>query len=148
MSDPFGFKKAMGANDSAKALAKQAVDEMKANGTLKSHAVLIYRCEDKRRCAMLYVYSINGNRVVHQPRYKLSQEINQRESVQAAREKHTEDGERKWKEDSFPLSLAAGLLSLQCDHCRAWIDVETINADIAAATRRQTTITLKNGTVR
>lgn len=148
MSNEIGLNEAVGANEAAMALARQDVDAMKSAKTLKSQAVLIYRCENRKRCALLYVYSINGNRVVHQPRYKLSDEVNQRESVQAARDKHTEDGKGKWKEDSFPLSLARGLLRLQCDHCRAQIDVTTIEADLAAATRKPTTITLKNATVR
>lgn len=147
MSD--GWNEVVNASESAQAFARQVVDALKSTGSLKSRAILIYRCENrKRQCALLYVYSINGIRIVHQPRYKLSDEVNRRESVQAAREKHTEDGNRRWKEDTFPLSLAKGLLSLECDHCRSRVDVTTIESDLAAATRTPTTITLKNGTVR
>lgn len=115
---------------------------------LAKRATLVYECDNDRKCVLLCVLTISGVRVVYQPRYKLSDKVNQRESVQAARDKHTEDGDRRWKAGSFRLAQAAGWLSVQCDHCRAKIDVKSIESDYAAATRMPTVIKLSNGDVR
>ncbi|WP_019969342.1 hypothetical protein [Mycobacterium sp. 141] len=97
---------------------------------------------------MLYVFVAEGGPFVHQPAYKLSDAVNQRETVEAARAGHTIDGNRRWKPATFLLTEAAGQLSLECDHCRAKVHVDSIAADIAAATRQPSEIQLSNNTVR
>ncbi len=123
------------------------VAAMKTSGTLAKRATLIYRCQT-RSCPMLYVFVTAGERFVHQPRYKLSDEVNQTESVEAARAKHTVDGDRRWKADTFALAQAAGVLRLECDHCRAQLNVESIEADCRAATRQPTTIQMAHNELR
>jgi hypothetical protein len=114
---------------------------------LRKRATVIYQCETCS-CAMLYVFTVGGRLFVHQPRRKLSDAVNQRESVADARAKHTADGDRRWLPETFALSQAGGYLSLECDHVRAKRHVDTIAAEVAAATRRPTTITVPNGDMR
>lgn len=113
----------------------------------RKRATLIYECTG-RKCALLYVFTAHGRRFAHQPRYKLSAEVNQQETVEAARTRHTLDGNRHWKADTFPLSAAAGVLRLECDHCRAQLEVGTIEADVRGATHLPTTIPLHHNQVR
>lgn len=123
------------------------VAAMKATNTLDKRATLIYRC-NSRACPLLYVFTADGRRFAHQPRYKLSDDVNKRETVAAARAKHTIDGDRRWKAETFPLAQAGGHLSLECDHCRVKVHVDSIEADITAATRLPTTIRLGHGDMR
>lgn len=123
-----------------------AIDALPSRGK-RRRATLIYQCAT-RKCPLLYVFSSNGRSFAHQPRYKLSDAVNQRETVAEARDKHTVDGERRWKAETFPLALADGLLSLECDHCRAKVRVETISSDTSVATRQATTIDLRHNEVR
>lgn len=137
---------AFAAADALKGRCDALVEEMKVSKTLTKRAALIYRCET-RGCALLYVYNASGVLFAYQPSYKLSREVNERESVAEARAKHTRDGDRHWKDDTIPLDLAGGTLSLECDHCRAKVHVETIATEVAAATRLPATIKLPHNSV-
>jgi hypothetical protein len=114
---------------------------------LSKRATLVYECESPC-CAMLYVFRIDGLLIAHQPRYKLSPTVNERESVQAARDRRTFDGNNHWKSETFPVSEAARVYHVQCDHCRAQVRVASIVDDARAATRQPTTIKVRNNEVR
>ncbi len=105
---------------------------------LAKRATVVYRCS--RGCVMLCVLTVDGRRFIHQPRYRLSPAINERETVAAARAKHTVDGERRWQAEAFARTLAAGELSIECDHHRAKLDVDQIDSDCRTATRQPTEI--------
>jgi hypothetical protein len=127
--------------------ASELIAALQKTHTLDKRATVIYRCQT-RNCVLMYVFVTRGLHVVHQPRYKLSNEVNQRESADTARARHTLDGDRRWKEETFLLRQADGQLSLQCDHCRAKVQVDSIASDVAAATRQPTEIKLANNAVR
>jgi hypothetical protein len=124
-----------------------ALEATSSRSKLSKLATVIYECET-RGCAMLYVFNNAGRLYIRQSRRKLSPAVNREESVPAARAKHTVDGDRHWQKEAFALSQAGGYLSLECDHVRAKVHVDTIAADVAAATRQPTTLVVPNGDVR
>jgi hypothetical protein len=134
-------------NDGDAAAIIAALEATSSRSKLTKLATVIYECET-RGCAMLYVFNNAGRLYIRQSRHKLSDPVNRQESVPDARAKHTIDGDRHWQGQAFELSQADGYLSLECDHCRAKRHVDTIAADVAAATRQPTTITVPNGDVR
>jgi hypothetical protein len=109
-------------------------------------AVIVYRCP--RGCVLLAVFRYDGRHFGYKPRVKLSDAVNQANSVAAARAKKTIDGDRRWRAYAFPLSRAGGLLSTDCNHVRAKVDVETVERDLAAATRQREAIPLSHNEVR
>lgn len=125
----------------------ETVERLRKTRTLHKRATVIYRCTNRNH-HLLYVFRIHGQYVVYQPPYKFSDEINERESVPAARSRLTVDGDRRYQRSTFLLAQAAGHLSVQCDDCQAKIRVDSIAADAAAATRQPTEIRLANNSVR
>lgn len=113
---------------------------------LRKEAVLVYHC--RRGCALLLVFTIDGRRFAYKRGVKLSEELNLQTTVQAAREKGTRDGNRRWRPYAFPMSLAGGWLLAECTHVRAQVDCETIDADMRSATRQPTLIQVTHGEMR
>lgn len=88
-------------------------------GTLRR---LTYRCPD--RCLPLDAIGIMGTVLLHQKRFKQSDEVNRRRSSAAGRAKNTYDGENHWHVRHFWLERSAlahpedpgSRLGIQCDH--------------------------------
>lgn len=113
---------------------------------IAKQSVVVYRCP--RGCTLLCVLVIEDRRFGYKPAAKVSPDVNEANSVPAAREKSTFDGDRRWRPYPFPMSLAGGLLLAECDHVRARVDCDTVDADLRAATHRPHTIKLSHNEVR
>ena len=113
---------------------------------IAKQSVLVYRCA--RGCALLCVLVVDGRSFGYKPAVKRSTELNERNSVQAARETKTTDGERRWRSYPFPMSAAGGWLLAECDHVHARVDCDSIDADIRSAPRRGHTVHLSHNEVR
>ena len=91
------------------------------------HRRLTYRCTS-HKCLLLDVIDAGPlGIIVHRPRYKYSDTVNQKQSSDAGRKANTIDGNRRWKAHTFNIAqsgLAASLIdtddigdmSLSCDH--------------------------------
>jgi hypothetical protein len=84
---------------------------------------LQYRCTS--RCLLLDAIEAGESVLLHQKRYKNSDEINLRRSNEAGRARNTFDGDNHWKPRSYwigqsalahPEDLPEPRISLQCDH--------------------------------
>lgn len=103
----------------------------KSAGKLSSHRILTYRCQD-RRCLLLDVLQLPAGLLVHQPRYKVAPKLNEASSNPEGRARNTEDGDRRWKGQTF-LSADARGYSLHCDHITDHhLAQEVFDADLAA----------------
>ncbi len=110
-------------------------------------ATLVYRCP--QGCTLLCVFRYDGRLFGYKPAVKMSDAVNQANSVPAARATKTIDGDRRWRPYAFPLSRAGGPMATDCDHIRAKVDLDTaVDADIRSATHRRHVIELANGEVR
>lgn len=109
-------------------LASALYDRLRASGKLGSHRVLTYRCP--RRCLLLDVLRLPHGFLVACPRYKLSPGVNETTSTAEGRQRHTEDGDRRWKGQVFFSTDAAGY-SLNCDHVAGYhLTEEAFDRDI------------------
>jgi hypothetical protein len=121
-------------SDDLTAQAEAFVGMLRRHGQLEKRADVTYRCP--RRCALARVYLTAQGMIVHTSRYKLSPEANTAGSVASARAKRTEDGDRRWRPQTYFLSQALNV-TLNCDHLRhVVLDSSRVEAD--AATRRGT----------
>lgn len=110
---------------------------LKARGQLRSHRLLTYRCQ--RRCLLLDVLRTSHGVIVHQPRYKLSPEVNEQTSSPDGRTNNTEDGDRRWRGHTFPVEFAINFV-LNCDHVNQHVlDRDQVQADVDA-TRREVVV--------
>lgn len=101
-----------------------------------------YRCP--RGCLLLHVWNSPQGRLWYRPRYKLSPERTEADTVESARKKRTQDGYRAWQSsggdfdellDFFDFDPASGGLSVNCDHVRnVQIRCDRLAADADAAT--------------
>ena len=90
---------------------------------------LVYRGH-KCRHVLAEVYSLPEGALVHQPVYRLTDEVNEQHSVPAGRAKNTLDGHNTWKKQVY--FLEQGYPNLQCDHIHDYrLDPETIKQHIA-----------------
>lgn len=85
---------------------------------------LTYRCHAER-CLLLDALAVGDAVLLHQKRFKNSDEVNQRRSNEAGRARNTFDGDNHWKPRSYwigqsalahPEDRPAPRLSIQCDH--------------------------------
>lgn len=88
---------------------------------------LTYRCAHDDRCLLLDALEIPGPErvLLHQKRFKNSDEVNRRRSSEAGRRANTVDGDRHWKPRTYYIGQSAldypddrptPRLSVQCDH--------------------------------
>lgn len=88
--------------------------------TRKKARTLVYRCPNRKRCALAEVYASPAGVLIHHPTYKLSPDLNEQESSADGRAVNTTDGDRRWKVRTYFLEAAANL-TLNCDHVRGII---------------------------
>lgn len=96
-----------------------------------------FRCS-KRGCVLAYVYVTPCGVIVHQPRYKLSPEVNAASSNESGRANNTLDGDHKWKSKSHFLEKD-NRYRFTCDHLIKWVPSAEIEK---AATRRAKNIVI------
>ncbi|MCI1963285.1 MAG: hypothetical protein LKJ18_03935 [Ancrocorticia sp.] len=114
MSEPINpLTSLMKASRRRSELAAKFYEMLQRRGQLRSHVVVTYRCQ--HRCLLAQVLSTPQGLIVHVPRYKLSPDLNETNSVESARKKRTEDGNRRWKAQTFMLADALNV-GVQCDH--------------------------------
>lgn len=118
-------------------------------GKVAKQSLVVYRCNvADSKCVLLCVLNIDGQRFGYKPAVKRSTELNELNSVPAARETKTSDGERRWLPYVFPMSAAGGWLLAECNHVHARVDCDSIDADVKAAPRRAHVIRLSHNEVR
>lgn len=104
---------------------------------VKACAVAEYRCAG-RGCLLLHVWQSPAGPLFYRPAYKLSRDVNERESSPEGRAANTADGENHWRADAGHLAGARGwpehTMPLQCDHFRANVETAKILADADRAT--------------
>jgi len=92
---------------------------------LRQVLVLEYRCPSG--CLLLHAWRTPDGLMWYRPRNTLSPAVAEADLVEAARIKHTSDGERRWLAsggsldellDFFELDPSEGGLSLNCHHLR------------------------------
>ncbi|TDT30880.1 hypothetical protein [Naumannella halotolerans] len=123
-------------------LAVTAYAALKKAGALKDHRLVAYRCGNRRRCLLLDVVNMPPpvGPIFHRPRYKLSPKVNAATSNDSGRAANTEDGDHKWKAQTFPPAQCLNV-SLSCDHLQhVLVSKERIQADVDAG-RREVIIT-------
>ena len=88
---------------------------------------LTYRCLN-RRCMLLDAIETPMGILLHQPRHKYTEAVNQARSNEAGRKHNTLDGNRRWKERSYFIefsalngSLRSAGCDLSCDHVLAYM---------------------------
>lgn len=103
----------------------------------KLTSVLIYeaRCDSRDRCLLLHVFQTPAGPAFYLPRYKLSPEVNARESNADGRRANTEDGNNRWKGQAG-LVRPAFNFSLNCDHYRGELEPDDIEGEPGRPTRR------------
>lgn len=96
---------------------------LRSSGRLTKLRRLTYRCNTSARCLLLDAVETPIGVVLHQRRYKHSDEVNLARSNEAGRARNTYDGKNHWMERTYPLEQSALLwhderanLALQCDH--------------------------------
>lgn len=86
---------------------------------------LRYWCDRHKRCLLLDAVGLpTGDVILHQKRYKLSDELNLARSSADGRAKNTFDGENHWKPRTYYIDTSAldlddtdgATLEIQCDH--------------------------------
>ena len=83
---------------------------------------LQFRCPE--RCLLLDAIAVADTILMHQKRFKQSDEVNQRRSNSAGRAKNTYDGASHWKPRTYFIGQSAlaypednnSQLAIQCDH--------------------------------
>lgn len=132
MTSDFDAYFTLAAESPAKVLAYYRL--LKEHGKLKS--VLFYeaRCSTKR-CLLLHAFQTPSGPAFYIPRYKLSPEVNARESSADGRRVNTEDGNNRWKEHAGLMQFALNF-SLNCDHYRDTLDVGAVVGEPGRPTRR------------
>jgi hypothetical protein len=103
-----------------------ALYESTPRSALLQVLVLEYRCPSS--CLLLHAWRTPGGLMWYRPRNTLSHAVAESDLVEAARIKHTSDGERKWLATGGSLDEfleffaddpdAAGALSMNCHHLR------------------------------
>lgn len=124
-------------NDERATLADSIYAALRSAGWLTSHRVLTYRCS--QRCLLLDVVVTPQGTLLAFPRYKLSPALNAESSSESGRAKNTEDGDRRWRGRAF-FAESVGNCPLNCDHVRAVLELDRIDADLDAG-RSEVTIT-------
>jgi hypothetical protein len=100
-----------------------------------------YSCRT-RGCLLLHVWNTPQGRCYYQPRYALSPEVNKAESVEAARQKRTSDGNHKWMARWGSLDELLEFcgeepdlgIDLNCDHVRERITGRRLGAAVDGVT--------------
>lgn len=84
---------------------------------------LTYRCRNRSRCELLDAIETPEGIVLHQKRYKKSDELNASTSSADGRRVNTYDGDNHWKSFTYFLSSSVlarpdpkASLDVQCDH--------------------------------
>lgn len=93
-------------------------------GRLRELRRLRYWCDrSDRRCLLLDAVGVLDTILMHQKRFKQSDEINERRSSAAGRTKNTFDGQGHWKPRTYFVDTSAlalddpvARLAIQCDH--------------------------------
>lgn len=122
---------------------------------LNDYLLLDYRCSHPKHCLLLDVWSSPLGRLYYLPRYQLKADKSLTETVESARLKRTEDGERKWPAaggsidyllDFFADEMDANGLPLNCHHLRRSVSCAELAADLAVARRGRPTRRLLSAT--
>lgn len=102
---------------------------------------LTYRCAHGDRCLLLDAVGVAGTVLLHQKRFKNSEEVNLRRSNEAGRAANTFDGNNHWKPRTYYLDQSAlahpddrpePRLSIQCDHVGVLSDGEDLTLTAGA----------------
>jgi hypothetical protein len=124
------------------AVAVAEHDDLAAAGLLRNVLLLDYRCP--KGCLLLHVWDTPNARLYYPPRYQLSRATADAETVESARRKRTEDGERKWPAHGGSLDYLleffadepdSGGLPLNCHHLRRTAYCTELAADMRQARR-------------
>ncbi|MDJ1113789.1 hypothetical protein [Microbacterium dauci] len=96
---------------------------LRSRRALKSVSRFVARCQNG--CLLLTIFETPSGPAFHQPRYKLSDSLNEIESNAAGRAANTEDGDRRWREQAGMVSAAINFV-LTCDHTRRTLEFADI----------------------
>lgn len=121
--------------DERKRAGEAAYKALKTQGKLASHRLIAYRCS--RRCLLIDVVQFPEpvGVIVHQPRYRLSPELNAASSSESGRAKNTEDGDRRWREQ-FMVPETMLNVTATCDHlAQIAVSKERMQRDVDAGLR-------------
>jgi hypothetical protein len=86
---------------------------------------LQYRCHSFSRCLLLDAVAVSGTILLHQKRFKQSEQVNRQRSSEAGRRANAYDGATHWKPRTFfidqsalahPDDIPTPRLPVQCDH--------------------------------
>ena len=92
---------------------------LRAQKQLNHVVSAVVRCS--HGCLLLTVFQTPAGPAFHQPRYKLSPEMNAATSSEAGRLTNTEDNVRRWNAQGGLLASAVNF-SLACDHVNAVLE--------------------------
>lgn len=107
------------------------------NGLLAKVTLLRYQC--RRGCQIATVFRLDGTTMCAVRDYKLSPGLNQSQTVAAAREKNTLDGNRWWPSHVFDVDDLAHWgddagMHLTCRHYRGVVRASAVLSDVDGVT--------------
>ena len=107
---------------------------------------LTYWCRNNNRCLLLDAIETLDGIVVHQKRYKLSDELNASTSSADGRRVNTYDGEGHWKPHTYLASPdEMGNLCVRCDHLIMDVTSAEFQADWGSGVNEITLPRVANG---
>lgn len=102
--------------DSRAAQAETILEALLKTPALRRKARnLVYRCPNRKRCALAEIYASPAGVLVYHPTYKLAPEVNAASSSAEGRAANTRDGNNHWNRRVYFLDPADNL-TLNCDH--------------------------------